>query len=106
MQIRACRGILQQIERRFALTVQRHDFTIDHGIVRQRAHRLYDSGISTVEVVVVPRAQMHLVAGFDRERPVVINLISYAQASPSCSLSVRWKSMGSMKRALDIRPKE
>jgi hypothetical protein len=67
-------------------------FAVIDGLIGQRPKRLYEGGISEVEVIVVAGSEMHLAACLDGQRPVAVQLnSSYAHLLPSGSRSV-WRS--------------
>ena len=71
----ACGAIvLQHIERRPALGIERNDFAVDHSVIRHRIQRLHDAGIAAIEVVIVPGAKLQFAAGFDGEGAISIKL--------------------------------
>ena len=75
MQRRARRAvILQQIEGRLALRIERNDLAVEDGLIRHRLESLQVTGISAVEVVIVPRAQPDFAAGLDCQSAVAIKL--------------------------------
>jgi hypothetical protein len=46
-------------ERRSAFLVERHQLTVNNGVVGQRSQRLNDGGAPAIEIVVVARSQVH-----------------------------------------------
>lgn len=63
--------VLQGVERRTAVLVERNHLTIDDRVVRHVGKRLHDAGVSDVEVVVVPRSQVN--------RSIALNLNAIAR---------------------------
>ena len=73
--IRVCRSVLQRLEGRPAVRVDRDDFAVDRrlpGVELSRRRR--DARIGRREVLVVARANLDAVAVLDDERPVPVEL--------------------------------
>src|SRR5215472_17494408 len=66
--------ILEEIERRPPLSIERHHFSVQDRFIGQRLQRRGDGRITRVELVAVPRPQLQLAVALDGERPVAIQL--------------------------------
>ena len=75
MQRRTCRPIvLKRVERRLAVSIERHYLSIDHRFIGHRRQRLHDAGIPYVEVVVVSGAELHLASVLHSQGAVAVEL--------------------------------
>ena len=81
--------------------VQRDYLAVDQGLVRQRREGFHDGRIMVVEIFVVPRPDLHLAAGLERDGPVAVELQLVGPVRTLCQALGRSRSMGEMKRALD-----
>ena len=43
-----------------AILIERHHLAVDDRLIRHGCKRLYDAGIARIEIVIIPRAEMHL----------------------------------------------
>src|SRR5262249_28678759 len=103
MQRRTCRPIvLKRVERRLAVSIERHYLSIDHSFIGHRRQRLHHAGIPYVEVVVVLGAELDLAPALHCQGAVAVELISYWRSGPSGNFSVRSRSIGSMKRTRPV----
>src|SRR6516164_8026617 len=66
--------ILEQVEGRATTLVQRDDFTVDHGLIGHRRESVHDGRITTIEIVVVSRPELHATTRFDCQSPVSVQL--------------------------------
>ena len=52
--------------------VQRDDFAVDHGIVRQSGQSLRDTRVPPIEIFVVARAELRPPILFEADRPISV----------------------------------
>jgi hypothetical protein len=89
-------------ERWLAFGIECYDLPIKHRIVRHSFKSFDDGSVSRTEIVIVPRSKLDFATFFECDGTVSIQLYFIGPSLPSGSLSVRSKSMGSMKEGFTL----
>lgn len=65
---------MQEIERWPPGLIKRDDLAVDHGFIGEGRERLHDGGISSVEILAVPRSEMDLAVRLGGQGSIAVQL--------------------------------